>query len=101
MVGTTTRRPLDRFYRRDPWTRDRRDCRRSRQAVSQRIASPSDHIFSTAGFSSRAAGGPPRPYVAGLKLWDELTDEVKQWDRDSVRYVDPALAQAGWGAEEA
>ena len=36
-----------------------------------------------------------------LKPWDELTNEVKQWDRDSVCNIDPALAQAGWGVEDA
>jgi hypothetical protein len=35
-----------------------------------------------------------------LKPWDELTDQVKQWDRDSVCNIDPALAQAGWGVAE-
>jgi hypothetical protein len=34
-----------------------------------------------------------------LKPWDELGDKVKQWDRDSVMNIDPALEQAGWGVE--
>jgi hypothetical protein len=36
-----------------------------------------------------------------LMPWDNLTDQVKQWDRDSVCNIDPALAQAGWGVEGA
>ncbi len=34
-----------------------------------------------------------------LKAWSELTDATKEWDREAVRNIPPALAEAGWGVE--
>jgi hypothetical protein len=36
------------------------------------------------------------PYLVS---WDDLEDEVKQWDRDAVRALDGALQAASWGVE--
>ena len=36
-----------------------------------------------------------------LKPWDELSDEAREWDRDAVRSIDPALAAVGWGVAPA
>jgi voltage-gated potassium channel Kch len=34
-----------------------------------------------------------------LKPWAELDNETKQWDRDAVCNIGPALIDAGWGVE--
>jgi hypothetical protein len=36
-----------------------------------------------------------------LKAWTELTDEVKEYDREAVRSIGPALRAAGWGVAKA
>jgi voltage-gated potassium channel Kch len=35
-----------------------------------------------------------------LEPWSELEDAVKEWDRDAVRTIDPALQEAGWGVAD-
>jgi len=35
-----------------------------------------------------------------LKPWTELDDEAKEFDREAVRNIAPALADAGWGVLE-
>jgi RyR domain len=35
-----------------------------------------------------------------LKPWTELDEEAKDFDREAVRNIAPALAEAGWGARE-
>jgi hypothetical protein len=35
-----------------------------------------------------------------LVPWDDLVDDVKEWDRESVRNIEPAMAQVGWGVAE-
>jgi hypothetical protein len=34
-----------------------------------------------------------------LRPWDELDDDVKEYDREAVRNIPAALASAGWGVE--
>ncbi|MHB8689720.1 MAG: NAD-binding protein [Solirubrobacteraceae bacterium] len=36
-----------------------------------------------------------------LVPWDELPERTKDWDRESVRNIPPALAEAGYGVEKA
>jgi hypothetical protein len=36
-----------------------------------------------------------------LKPWAQLDDVTREYDRDAVRTIGPALAEAGWGVEEA
>jgi hypothetical protein len=38
-----------------------------------------------------------RAATPDLLAWSELSDEKRQWDRESVRNIPPALADAGWG----
>jgi len=35
-----------------------------------------------------------------LKPWAELDDEAREFDREAVRNLAPALAEAGWGVED-